>query len=285
MWRSEAPSKVERPQPIDVVALFPEVLDELVGLLSALSGEQWNRPTVCAQWCVKDIALHLLGGEIGILSRKRDRWSQTVGDLSTWDGLVVFINESNDLWVKATRRISPPLLCNLLTLTGTQVCRYFESLDPFAIGDPVDWAGPEPAPVWLDLAREYTERWHHQQQIRDAVGMPGLKQRRYFHPVLDAFVRALPHTYEEVEAPEATTVALTISGESGGRWCLVRENARWELHLDPDREPDSEVVIDQDMAWRLFTKGVTSSEAQARSVIRGNRALALRALEMVSVIG
>ncbi|HWX42579.1 MAG TPA: hypothetical protein VN345_15620, partial [Blastocatellia bacterium] len=233
---------------------------------------------------VKDIALHLLGGEVGILSRKRDGWSAAAGDFKTWDELVAFINDINDTWIKATRRISPPLLCDLLTTAGTQVCKYFESLDPFALDDPVNWAGPEPAPVWLDLAREYSERWHHQQQIRDAVGIPGLKQRRYFHPVLDAFVRALPHTYSGAEAPEGTAAALTISGDSGGRWCVVRENGHWDLYVDPDQQPYAEVEIDQDIAWRLFTKGVSRSEAEAKSIIRGDRAVAVRMFEMVSVI-
>lgn len=27
--------------------------------------------------------------------------------------------------------------------------------------------------MWLDAAREYTEFWVHQQQIRDATGRPG----------------------------------------------------------------------------------------------------------------
>ena len=93
--------------------------------------------------------------------------------LNSWDDFVAFINDLNDVWVKATRRLSPAVLCDLLGFAGRQVCAYFDSLDPYADGGPVEWAGPEPAPVWLDLAREYTERWHHQQQIRDAVGKPG----------------------------------------------------------------------------------------------------------------
>ncbi|HEX3202686.1 MAG TPA: hypothetical protein VHW42_12245 [Actinomycetes bacterium] len=39
--------------------------------------------------------------------------------------------------------------------------------------DPVSWVGPDPAPNWLDVAREYSERWTHQQQIRDAAEIPG----------------------------------------------------------------------------------------------------------------
>ncbi len=52
--------------------------------------------------------------------------------------------------------------------TGEQTNAYFQRVDPFAMGGPVSWAGPEPAPVWLDVAREFTERWHHQQHIRAA---------------------------------------------------------------------------------------------------------------------
>jgi hypothetical protein len=92
----------------------------------------------------------------------------------------------------------------------------------------VTWAGPEPAPVWLDVAREYTERWHHHQQIRDALGRPALTAPRLFAPVLDTLVRALPHTFRDVQAPDGTHVKLTITGDAGGVWSLVRDE-RWSL--------------------------------------------------------
>jgi len=275
---------MKEPQPIIVSHLFPEVLDSLLDLLSGLSAEDWSKPTACALWSVKDIAQHLLGGDVSILSRKRDAFLFTGGPIQSWDELVTLINSLNDQWVKATRRVSPRLLCDLLRLTGTQVCECFQSLDPDALGEPVNWAGPGPAPVWLDLAREYTERWHHQQQIRDAVGKPGLKQPKFFAPVLDAFVRALPHTYRDVQAAEGTAVALTISGDSGGRWSLLREQGRWNLYLDFDQGARAEVVMDQEVAWRLFTKGISKHEAQNRVTISGDQTLGLKALEIVSVI-
>jgi uncharacterized protein (TIGR03083 family) len=192
---------MKQPRPILVSHLFPEILEGLIGLLSGLTAEEWERPTVCAGWSVKDVALHLLGVEVGILSRKRDGFSNPSPAVSNSDDLVDLVNNLNAMWVQATRRISPRLLCDLLEHTGQQVCRYWGSLDPYALGGPVSWAGPGPAPVWLDLAREYTERWHHQQHIRDAVGKPGFKEPKFLAPVLDAFVRALPHTYREVDAP------------------------------------------------------------------------------------
>jgi len=270
------------PQPILVTDLFPETLESLINLLSQLSDEDWNRPTVCRKWSVKDIAAHLLGGKLGVLSRKRD--SYISGNITSWVDLVNLINNLNDTWVKAAARLSPRVICELMRHAGEQVCEYFKSLDPFALGGPVDWAGPEPAPVWFDIAREYTEWWHHQQQIRDAVGKPGLKEARFFAPVIDTFLRALPHTYRNVEAEENTTVGVRITGDAGGRWILKQDNEKWRLFMDGQEISDAETTLDQDIAWRLFTRGITKEEALANAILSGNRDLAMKTLEMISVI-
>jgi len=207
---------LQNPQPVLVLDLFQDLLENLLSLLSGLSAEDWDRPTVCAGWSVKDVALHLLGGEIGNLSWRRDG-VRSGRQITSQQELVTFINRWNEDWVRSARRISPRLLIDLLALTGPALNEYFETLDPHATGGPVSWVGPEPAPVWLDMAREYTERWHHQQHIRDAVGKPGLKEPRYLAPVLAA----------ENTAAENTAVTLTITGPSGGRWTVVREG-KWQ---------------------------------------------------------
>ena len=271
-------------QPILVVDLFPPLLDGLLALLDSLSEEDWARPTACAGWAVKDVADHLLGGDLGMLSRRRDGYSLDVGDLSGWENLVQFINTWNRDWVAATRRLSPRVTRELLAWAGPQVSALFASLDPFALGGPVSWAGPDPAPVWLDLAREYTERWHHQQHIRDAVGRPGFTDARFMSPVLDAFARALPHTFRHVAALEGTTVTLTVTGVAGGAWTLRREGAAWTLYTGRPATPDAETVLDQDTAWRLFTKGIPVTLALDRVTLRGDPALARGIFETVSII-
>ena len=276
---------MRKPEAIQVMHLFPETLDALVDLLTDLSLDDWQKPTVCVGGTVKDIAAHLLGGEIGILSRQRDGYAYSGSPIMDWRDLVALINDLNDTWVKTTRRLSPRLLCDLLRFSGEQVNLYFASLDPEALGGPVDWASPEPAPVWLDLAREYTERWHHQQQIRDATAHPGLNGPRYLAPVLDAFVRALPRAYAEVQAADGALVTLEITGAAGNRWHLLRESGTWQLYLDADASALARVSLDEDVAWRLFTKGIKPEAARARAVIEGDERLALPALGMISIIG
>jgi len=273
------------PAPIIVLELFPEVRAELLALLSGLTAEEWARPTVCAGWSVKDIALHLLSGDIGVLSRRRDAYTPPGKPIESWADLVALINRLNEAWTAATRRLSPRVLCDLLAWAGPQVEEYFASLDPHAIGVPVDWAGVEPAPNWLDLVREYTERWHHQQQIRDAVGRPGLKQRRFFAPVLAAFVHALPRTYRDVPAADGTTVQITIAGEAGGEWFLVREGSAWNLYVEGAPLPAACVTLDAEDAWRLFTKGLRPEEARARAVLAGDSHLAGKMLETIAILG
>jgi uncharacterized protein (TIGR03083 family) len=280
---------VEPVEPVFVVDLFPLERQELLHLLSRLQEEEWHKPTICAGWSVKDIVLHLLGDDIGLLSRKRDAFDnftimKTRPSLSSWNGLVAYINERNELWVQAARRMSNRLVCTFLTMTGEETYQYFSSLELFALGEPVSWAGPAPAPVWLDTAREYTERWVHQQHIRDAIVQPGLKDRHFFAPVLETFVRALPHTYREVHATDGTLIHLLISGEAGGEWYLQREQEIWVLGKNAASPADATVFLDQETAWRLFTKGISKDEAFQRAAYKGDEKLARKVFDTVSII-
>lgn len=289
--------------PILVADLFPELRRHLLALLADLTPEDWLAPTTAGKWNVKDVALHLLGGDLGNLSRRRDQHSLPAS-INSWNDLVAFINHINQSWVDASQRLSTCVLCDLLEHCGRQMDEYFMSLDPFALGLPVSWAGPDPAPNWLDVAREYTERWHHQQQIRDATGRPGLFEPRLFAPVLDAFVRALPHTFREVDAPAGRAVQLTISGEAGGHWTLVRTATvrassdssanssaasslpanKWELRSGTAPSPAVEVIIAPDIAWKIFTRGIRNPQPTVHAKVIGDPGLGAKVLQMVSVI-
>ena len=284
-------------QPILTAPLFGELRRELLSLLKGLADEEWKLPTAAGPWNVKDVALHLLGGDVGNLSRRRDGFSLPA-DLSSYEKLVAFVNGINASWVRAGQRMSAGVLIDLTEHLGRESDAYFAGLDPFAPGGPVEWMGEGPLPVWLDVAREYTERWHHQQQIRDAAGRPGLYATRLFAPVLDTFVRALPHTFRHVRAAEGSIVRLRLTGALEKDWSLVRAQGKWELfeggggpvppsggHAEgPDAAGGAEVTIAAQKAWKIFTRGIRGAEAVSSAEIRGERALGEKVLEMVSVI-
>ena len=271
--------------PILTVDLFPELHAELLALLRSLPVEDWEKPTVALPWTVRDMAAHLLDTDMRRLSFGRDHLPplQPAQPIQGYTDLVTFINQLNDDWIRAAKRISPALLIDLHALVGPQVHAFFKGLDPLASsGGAVSWAGDDVAPMWFDLAREYTEKWHHQMHIREAVGAPGLTSRRWLHPVLDTFVRALPHVYRTVSAPEGTQVQLHITGAAGDTWTLLRSRAIWQLYQGEGQTPQAQVQLDQDTAWHLFTKGLSPAEANAR--LSGDVPLAKRLLGMVSII-
>ncbi len=274
--------------PLLVAPLFPELDAALIRLLDSLEDDDWNRPTVCRGWAVRDIAAHLLDGNLRRLASHRDGHFAPPPDdvdLGDYRQLVGFLNRLNADWVQAARRLSPRQLRDLLEHTGRQLSEFLQDLDPFGPAPfPVSWAGEEASQNWFDVAREFTEKWHHQQQIRDAVGSPPLTQRRFRHPVLDTFLRGVPHHYRGVERPPGTRLVIEITGEAGGKWTLGRDEQAWTLSPGPTPEPDVTVVLSDDLAWRVFTNGVTPEEAAAGGTVEGDKELGRTLFDVRSVM-
>jgi Mycothiol maleylpyruvate isomerase N-terminal domain len=277
--------------PILVAGLFRELHGHLVALLRSLSPEDWHRPTSSSERNVKDIASHLLDGSVRRLSIQRDGYTppDAPSEFCSPQELVAYLHRVNGEWTRATRRVSPKLLLQWLDSTGEELADFFEGLDPFAPAlYPVAWAGEESSLNWFDLAREYTEKWHHTQQIFEAVARPStITARRLFHPCLDTFLRALPFTYRQVQAEEGTSVTVTIHGEAGGDWFLLRRARCWVQVAEGKHPPAARVALGQDSAWKLFTKRTDRQTALARFediTFDGDRELGLHVLDMVSVM-
>jgi uncharacterized protein (TIGR03083 family) len=275
---------MKSPDKIIVVDRFAPLRDHLLALLAELDDDEWARPTAAPNWSVKDVAAHLLGGDIAILSGKRDVYRSNQ-EVKTHAQLIELVDRLNAEWVCAMRRISPRLLRELLAFCGPEVEACFLSLDPMKIDGAVSWAGPEPAPVWFDLAREFTERWHHQQQIRDATGRPALYDPYFLAPVLDTFVRALPYAFRNATAPLGTVVRFEISGEAGGIWYLYKSEGAWILLLESPVEWATSVTLPQDVSWRLFTKGIDRGKARGLARIMGRTDLADPIFATTAIIG
>lgn len=267
---------------IDVRPLLANQQAAFIELLHQLDTEDWARPTVCPGWTVQDVAAHVLGDHVGVLSRHRDQFRPQKPRAG--ETLPVFLNRLNDEWVTAARRISPPLLVELLSTIGDQVVGFWHSIDIDALGGAVSWAGPDPAPVWLDAAREYTEYWTHHQQISEATSRPGLTQPDYLGPVLDTLLRALPHTLRDVTARDGTTLQVTVTGPAGQTWTCIRTPNRWELTTNTSPQPDAHVELDADTTWRLCTRGITPSQAATHAHTSGDQRLSAAALQIVSII-
>ncbi|MGF1556860.1 maleylpyruvate isomerase N-terminal domain-containing protein [Paucihalobacter sp.] len=277
---------MKKPEQIDAVALLPELDKILFELLEGLSLNDWDKQTIAPKWKVKDVAVHLLDGNLRTLSMLRDKYySEKPDAITSYSDLIDFLNRLNADWIKATKRLSPKVIIDLLKSSGREYCDFLATLNPNDKAEfPVAWAGEQASKNWFHIAREYTEKWHHQQQIRHAIGdEKTLLEERWYLPYLDTSIRALPHHYRHVKAKEGEVIKFTFLGNTEKSWFLHYQHG-WELMNATHQAPISAVRIKDSDAWKIFTKGMKREEAIANSKIIGDQKLAAHIFDMIVVM-
>lgn len=198
------------------VAIMVDVLrperEALLATLADLDAGGWAGPTECPAYTVKGVATHILGDDLSLLSRQRDKAEnglfQVAAELPGAD-FRVLLDTFNDRWVAASRFVSTELVIELLRLAGEWTASYYEQVDPAAPGEPVGFFGAQgpSSPFWHAIAREYIERWVHHSQIRRAVGLGSLDDRLFL-------------TVGTEVAAAAAGVEPGIPSEPDGPWAL-----------------------------------------------------------------
>ena len=270
---------------INTLHLFEPLEQKLIELLKSLSPADWSKPTVAKLWTVKDVAAHLLDTSVRTIAMAQQHVGDPPDAINSYKDLVDYLNRLNADWVKAMRRVSPQTLIDFLQLTQQPMIAYYHSLDfdaPAMFS--VAWAGENESKNWFHIAREYTERWHHQQQIRDAVQQEGIMTREYFYPMIDTLLRALPHNFRDVKAPDGTCVQVTITGDAGGNWIIQSQAGKWSL-VESGQSIATTLTLTPDTAWKLFTKALTPAQAEANVKVVGDKILSTPVLKMVAVMG
>ena len=271
---------------IDVLSVFPTLNKELIYLLKSLKSTEWDKKTVCPEWTIRDIAIHLLDTNLRKLSIDRDGHSYLKNrEFATYEELIIYLNQLNANFIIALRRVSTNILIEMIEKYQHELLKYFDELDPFDMAiSPDRWAGKEHSENWFDIAREYSERWLHQQQIRFALNDQKLLSREYYLPFLKTAMQALPYTYQKVKATIGSTVKVEIVGDAGYSWIIKREKNNWTFIDNDIANPDALVYIDQQIAWLIFSKGIKPMDAQQYYQLHGDTDLASHALNMVSVM-
>jgi uncharacterized protein (TIGR03083 family) len=270
--------------PIETLHLFPLLNKELIFFLKQLTPGDWQKQTVAKQWVVKDVAAHLLDGNYRRIAIHRDGWSVPPDiPIHSYDDLVNHLNTLNADWVKSARRLSPQVIIELLESTNEDVYKEFSKLDPFAKAVySVSWAGESESYNWFDIAREYTERWLHQQQIRDALGNRDLMTTGLYHPFLTVFMQAWPYTLKDVFAEVGTVLKAVVTGI--GEWHLQKDQDGWKLGNTEVEKIIAETIIDTNIAWKLFSKSIRKNDVKEGITIKGDPFLGEKILDMVSVM-
>ena len=251
---SEAPA-------VDVRGPLTAQRGRLLSLLTSLTDRQWAAPTAAPRWAIKDIALHLLDVDLSWLARDRDHDQTGIIPVPADDDeFVRGLAQRNQLWVDGTSALSPRLITGLLAWSGEQLDAYLHTADLTGASS-VYWAGH--VPLWFDLAREFTERWVHYQQIRKAArpAWHDQHQDQYLPLVLRTFIWGFPHQYQ-ASAPAGTAIALEIPGV--GAWTLTRTATGWSLDEGQPAVPAASLRMTGEAAWRLLA-GARTTRARCSS--------------------
>lgn len=270
--------------PIPTLHLFLPLDQKLIALLKSLSVDDWRKPTLAKLWTVKDVAAHLLDGNLRTLAQSQNYAGEPPSQINSYNDLVRYLNELNADWVRAMKRVSPNTLIELLETTQSSVINYYHKQDmwapaPFA----VTWAGDIESPNWFHIAREYTERWHHQQQIREAVGIDGIMNELFFTPLIKTFMMALPHAYRDTTASDHAIVKIKVTQPSNLTWSIRHQSGKWDF-TSIDLEAETSIEMTGDTSWKLFTKALSESAILEKIKISGNQNLGKPILKMVSVM-
>ncbi|MBD1392194.1 maleylpyruvate isomerase N-terminal domain-containing protein [Mucilaginibacter glaciei] len=273
--------------PIPTLHLFRTLDELLIELLLSLSPADWQKPTLAMLWSVKDVAAHLLDGNLRGIANLHNYDAPVTGKILSYQDIINHLNQLNAVWVDAMKRVSPKWLIAQLSSTGPQYIQYLTSLDPFSIAKyPVAWAGQEQSYNWFHVAREYTEKWHHQQQIRDAVGKEApLMLPEIFYPVIATFMCALHIAIKILLPPQGSILKITIDGLPNGSWQLIKTNSCWQLTKSlATRITSAHITIQPEIAWKIFTKAIPPAVAASKSIIAGSKKLADGIFNMVAVM-
>lgn len=247
--------------PVDLRPLMRTVRGRLDELVADLDDADWRRATVCPGWDVADLVAHVIGDDLGRLSRTHDGASGP-----PWrpgEDLPAYLDRINDEWVVAFRRLSPAVLSSLLGAGGVEVLDLWDDvIDVDDLTGAVSWAGLSEGVGWMDHARDTTEYWIHEQHLREATGRP-LVDRDEVAAVIDALARGLPHALSAVDAPAGTHVTVTAD-DLGRSWRIERRDGRWWFDgwtpvgaaagAPGEHGPIAAVVGPGDAYWRRWSR-------------------------------
>jgi uncharacterized protein (TIGR03083 family) len=190
-----------------VVAALDEEWDSLTALGATLDPEDWERPTACPGWSVKDNYAHIIGGESMVLGRPAPQ-VEVPPDLPHVRNAMGQLNQA---WVEASRSKSAQQMLAELDEVITQ------RRAAVAQQDQADFDAPSWTPAGDDtygrlMAIRVMDQWFHEQDIREATGRSGHLEGLAPDVVLDEVGAALGYVVgKQAGFPSSTSLRIELT--------------------------------------------------------------------------
>ena len=242
-----------------VIEELTEVWASIVVACRELDEEQWDRPTDCPGWTVKDQVSHLIGIEQALLGQP------SPPPLSDVPAHVLNpFGEMNEAWVEARRGVlGPEVLAEFVATTNRRIDALTAmDRDQF---DTVGWSPVGDVPYREFMVTRILDCWAHEQDIRKALDRPGGRNGAGERVVLDRCERTMPYVVgKRVAPPGGTSVLFVVTGVMGRRLLVAVDGGRASPQALPPVDPPSvTLTMDQEAFWRRCFGRVTPEELTA----------------------
>ena len=235
-----------------------------------LGEDEWELPTGCPGWSVKDQFSHVIGTERMLLGLEAPPHEDPRAGYVRND-----IGAFNERWVAAYRpRPGAEVLADFLAVTAERLGTLK------AMGDD-DFAAPSMTPLgpgtYLDfMTVRLFDCWVHEQDVRRAVGRPGHLSGPVAESSLAMIQGSLPRTVGKLAgAPEGAVVAFTLDGPLAREWAIGVEGGRGRILDAVPAEATATVQTDLDalVALACGRWDADSALAEGRITLQGDPAL------------
>lgn len=256
------------------VAALDEEWDALFALGDELAADEWDLPTACPGWSVRDNMSHCLGTEAMLLGRP----NPAVEVPDDVPHVRNDIGRVNEVWVESYRgRPGTEVLDDFRAVVAERRTA-LAGMDQ-ADFDVESWTPAGPDTYGRFMRIRVMDQWMHEQDIRGAVGRPGHLEGLAPEASLDEMVASLGYVVgKRAGAPSGSSVRFELTGPLARRVDIdVTDRARVVGALDG--EPTVTITVAGDRFTRL-TGGRVHDEADRASGVRidGDAALGAQVL-------
>jgi len=229
-----------------LVTAIHEELDALVELGRRLDERQWHTASECPGWTVKDLYSHIIGTELMLLGRPDQ------GDVGPGEHVRNQIGEFNEVSV-ALRRDRPgaDVLAELERVATERTAALDAMTEEEFDAESFTPAGQDTYGRFLQI--RVFDCWIHEQDAREALGIPGHASGRAVDVAIDEHATALGFIVgKKAGATDGQSVRLRLTGETE-RTIDVRVDGRAQVVDDLD-EPTATITVPT-LVWFRWAAG------------------------------
>lgn len=258
-----------------VVDDLAEVWASFASACEELAPGQWELPTDCPGWTVRDQVAHVIGVERMVLGDEAPPPLPVVPDHVRNEFAAL-----NEPWIEARRAVpGPEVLAEFRAVTGRRLAELRAM--PADRFDVVVWSPVGEVPYRGFLVTRLLDGWAHEQDVRRAVGRPGGRDTAGESAVLDRCAASMAYVVgKRVAPPDGTTVRFVVTGPLGRRFTVAVLGGRAAVVDDGGPSvPTVTLSMDQATFWRFGFGRADAVGADAAAVeVDGDAALGHRVL-------